>query len=206
MNTLPTGRHDYLRILYPSGGWHPFWLQTYQIHLLSLHISVLYTLYSRICIISEGFTVKDKWNCLTVLCLSLLPLLCFCVQSAEEKVPVWYIMDEFGSQVQHSDQPSCSMAPFFYIQGQLAYSVLWPLQDLQEGGENKMRPHTTARYQKVKVSLCAAELHHPNTPACHTVAPTRSTFTHTVLLPDILEYQECINSTQKVVPNKWKEK
>nr|XP_046235107.1 tubulin--tyrosine ligase-like protein 12 [Scatophagus argus] len=55
--------------------------------------------------------------------------------SAEEKVPVWYIMDEFGSQVQHSDQPSCGMAPFFYIQGQLAYSVLWPLQDLQEGDE-----------------------------------------------------------------------
>uniref|UniRef100_A0A3P8UD38 Tubulin tyrosine ligase-like family, member 12 n=1 Tax=Amphiprion percula TaxID=161767 RepID=A0A3P8UD38_AMPPE len=55
--------------------------------------------------------------------------------SAEEKVPVWYIMDEFGSQVQHSDQPSCSMAPFFYIQGQLPYTVLWPLQDLQEGDE-----------------------------------------------------------------------
>ncbi|XP_056133604.1 tubulin--tyrosine ligase-like protein 12 [Lampris incognitus] len=55
--------------------------------------------------------------------------------SAEEKVPVWYIMDEFGSQVQHSDQPSCGMAPFFYSQAQLAYTVLWPLQDLQEGDE-----------------------------------------------------------------------
>ncbi|XP_032361195.1 tubulin--tyrosine ligase-like protein 12 isoform X3 [Etheostoma spectabile] len=55
--------------------------------------------------------------------------------SPEDKVPVWYIMDEFGSQVQHSDQPSCSMAPFFYIPGMLAYTVLWPLQDLQEGDE-----------------------------------------------------------------------
>ncbi|XP_040002542.1 tubulin--tyrosine ligase-like protein 12 isoform X2 [Xiphias gladius] len=55
--------------------------------------------------------------------------------SEEEKVPVWYIMDEFGSQVQHSDQPSCGMAPFFYIHGQLTYTVLWPLQDLQEGDE-----------------------------------------------------------------------
>uniref|UniRef100_A0A3Q1JTD7 Tubulin--tyrosine ligase-like protein 12 SET-like domain-containing protein n=1 Tax=Anabas testudineus TaxID=64144 RepID=A0A3Q1JTD7_ANATE len=55
--------------------------------------------------------------------------------SAEDKVPVWYIMDEFGSQVQHSDQPSCGMAPFFYIQGQLAYTVLWPLRDLEEGVE-----------------------------------------------------------------------
>lgn len=55
--------------------------------------------------------------------------------SAEEKVPVWYVMDEFGSQVQHSDQPSCGMAPFFHIQGQLPYSILWPLRDLQEGDE-----------------------------------------------------------------------
>uniref|UniRef100_A0A673BMI9 Tubulin--tyrosine ligase-like protein 12 SET-like domain-containing protein n=1 Tax=Sphaeramia orbicularis TaxID=375764 RepID=A0A673BMI9_9TELE len=55
--------------------------------------------------------------------------------SAEEKIPVWYIIDEFGSQVQHSDQPSCAMAPLFYVQGQLAYSVLWPLRDLQEGDE-----------------------------------------------------------------------
>uniref|UniRef100_A0A674NQD6 Tubulin tyrosine ligase-like family, member 12 n=1 Tax=Takifugu rubripes TaxID=31033 RepID=A0A674NQD6_TAKRU len=55
--------------------------------------------------------------------------------SAEEKVPVWYIMDEFGCKVQHSDHPSCAMVPFFYIQGQLAYSLLWPLQDLQKGDE-----------------------------------------------------------------------
>ncbi|XP_014833489.1 PREDICTED: tubulin--tyrosine ligase-like protein 12 [Poecilia mexicana] len=56
--------------------------------------------------------------------------------SAEEKAPVWYIMDEFGSQVQHSDHPSCCMAPFFYMQGQLAYTLLWPLQDLQGGGKD----------------------------------------------------------------------
>ncbi|KAL2103037.1 hypothetical protein ACEWY4_002205 [Coilia grayii] len=55
--------------------------------------------------------------------------------SAEEKVPVWYIMDEFGSRVQHSSQPSCCMAPFFYAPQQLAYSILWPLQDLDNGEE-----------------------------------------------------------------------
>ncbi|XP_066525555.1 tubulin--tyrosine ligase-like protein 12 [Hoplias malabaricus] len=55
--------------------------------------------------------------------------------SAEEKVPVWYIMDEFGSQVQHSSQPSCCMAPLFYAPQQIAYSVLWPVQDLENGDE-----------------------------------------------------------------------
>lgn len=72
-------------------------------------------------------------------CLTLLVLLCFSTQSPEDKVPVWYILDEFGSQVQHSDRPSCSMAPFYYVQGGLAYSVLWPLQNLQEGGESRHR-------------------------------------------------------------------
>lgn len=67
----------------------------------------------------------------------LLPncdLMIMMLQSAEEKVPVWYIMDEFGSRVQHSSQPTCSMAPLFYSPQQIAYSVLWPLQDLENGG------------------------------------------------------------------------
>ncbi|XP_072309465.1 tubulin--tyrosine ligase-like protein 12 [Eucyclogobius newberryi] len=55
--------------------------------------------------------------------------------TAEEKVPVWYIMDEFGSQVQHSDSPSCGLAPFFCVTEQLAFSVLWPLRDLEPGDE-----------------------------------------------------------------------
>ncbi|MBN3312321.1 TTL12 protein, partial [Atractosteus spatula] len=55
--------------------------------------------------------------------------------TAEEKVPVWYIMDEFGSQVQHSDEPTCCMAPFFHMPEQVAYTVLWPLQDLDIGDE-----------------------------------------------------------------------
>ncbi|KAJ8245612.1 hypothetical protein GJAV_G00272620 [Gymnothorax javanicus] len=57
------------------------------------------------------------------------------LSEGEEKVPVWYIMDEFGSQVQHSDQPTCSMAPLFFSPQQMAYSVLWPLQDLDTGEE-----------------------------------------------------------------------
>ncbi|XP_048829046.1 tubulin--tyrosine ligase-like protein 12 isoform X1 [Brienomyrus brachyistius] len=55
--------------------------------------------------------------------------------SAEDKVPVWYIMDEFGSQVQHSSHPTCCMAPFFFGPQQMAYSILWPLQDLGFGDE-----------------------------------------------------------------------
>lgn len=63
-------------------------------------------------------------------------LLCvLCLQTAEEKVPVWYIMDEFGSRIQHSDTPSFATAPFFYVRQQVAYTLLWPLRDLDTGGK-----------------------------------------------------------------------
>ncbi|XP_051016067.1 tubulin--tyrosine ligase-like protein 12 [Acomys russatus] len=56
--------------------------------------------------------------------------------TAEEKVPVWYIMDEFGSRIQHSDVPSFATAPFFYMPQQVAYTLLWPLRDLDTGGKS----------------------------------------------------------------------
>lgn len=55
--------------------------------------------------------------------------------TAEEKVPVWYIMDEFGSRIQHADMPSFATAPFFYMPQQVAYTLLWPLRDLDTGEE-----------------------------------------------------------------------
>lgn len=44
-------------------------------------------------------------------------------------------MDEFGSRIQHSDQPSFATAPLFYMPQQIAYTVLWPLRDLETGGK-----------------------------------------------------------------------
>ncbi|XP_053318735.1 tubulin--tyrosine ligase-like protein 12 [Spea bombifrons] len=55
--------------------------------------------------------------------------------SAEEKVPVWYIMDEFGSRIQHSDEPTAGTAPLLYIPQQMTYTLLWPLRDLEDGEE-----------------------------------------------------------------------
>uniref|UniRef100_A0A8D0L7E4 Tubulin tyrosine ligase like 12 n=1 Tax=Sphenodon punctatus TaxID=8508 RepID=A0A8D0L7E4_SPHPU len=55
--------------------------------------------------------------------------------TAEEKIPVWYIMDEFGSRIQHSDEPTFATAPLFYMPHQIAYTVLWPLRDLDTGEE-----------------------------------------------------------------------
>ncbi|CAL8072971.1 unnamed protein product [Calicophoron daubneyi] len=48
----------------------------------------------------------------------------------------WYILDELGSHIQHSDEPSFRMAPFFfYGKHTTCYIVLWPLRDLSYDDE-----------------------------------------------------------------------
>ncbi|XP_022084895.1 tubulin--tyrosine ligase-like protein 12 isoform X2 [Acanthaster planci] len=54
---------------------------------------------------------------------------------AEDRQPVWYILDEFGSQILHDDTPSCRLVPFFYVPHQIAYSLLFPLRDLEYGDD-----------------------------------------------------------------------
>ena len=44
-------------------------------------------------------------------------------------------MDEFGSRIQHSDEPTVRMVPFYFTPTGTAYSIFWPLTDLKEGGE-----------------------------------------------------------------------
>ncbi|KAK7862871.1 hypothetical protein R5R35_003026 [Gryllus longicercus] len=57
------------------------------------------------------------------------------VSNVEERLPVWYIMDEFGSAIQHSDKPTFRIVPFIYMPDQVAYSLLFPVQNLTEGEE-----------------------------------------------------------------------
>ncbi|WVZ55677.1 hypothetical protein U9M48_006308 [Paspalum notatum var. saurae] len=49
----------------------------------------------------------------------------------EEKIdetPVWYVMDELGSAMRHSDNANFRIAPFFY-------TILWPTHDVHTGEE-----------------------------------------------------------------------
>lgn len=50
-------------------------------------------------------------------------------------MPIWYIMDEFGSRIQHSDQPSVRIVPFFSLSEGATYSVMFPVADLNENQE-----------------------------------------------------------------------
>lgn len=61
----------------------------------------------------------------------------------EEKIDetsVWYVMDELGSALCHSDEPNFRVSPFLYMpEGKLAsavsFSILWPIQHAKRGDQ-----------------------------------------------------------------------
>ncbi|KAI8325928.1 hypothetical protein GQ54DRAFT_253795 [Martensiomyces pterosporus] len=53
-----------------------------------------------------------------------------------EKQTNWYIQDEVGLSVQHSDKPNVNCTPFLYLtpQGQMmTFSILWPTRTILDG-------------------------------------------------------------------------
>ena len=61
-------------------------------------------------------------------------------ESQMDEENIWYINDEIGSLMKHSDQPNFAMHPFIYAPNNkiddpttITYSVCWPLKDIAEG-------------------------------------------------------------------------
>jgi len=50
--------------------------------------------------------------------------------SVEDRMPVWYIMDEFGSAIQHSSDPNFRAVPLLHIPEQVTYTVLFPIKSV----------------------------------------------------------------------------
>lgn len=53
----------------------------------------------------------------------------------EDRMPIWYIMDEFGSAINHSDSPNCRIVPFMHLPEAITYSLLFPIKDVVEGDQ-----------------------------------------------------------------------
>uniref|UniRef100_A0A7I4Y2L1 Tubulin--tyrosine ligase-like protein 12 n=1 Tax=Haemonchus contortus TaxID=6289 RepID=A0A7I4Y2L1_HAECO len=53
----------------------------------------------------------------------------------EEGMPVWYIMDEFGVRISHSDTPNVRVVPLYFIPHNAAYSVVFLTKEVADGEE-----------------------------------------------------------------------
>ena len=71
------------------------------------------------------------------------------VAEGKDQESYWYMMDEVGSSIQHSDTPNVEIHPFIYCQdmveiqkpgsnatidpnSRITYSIMWPKQDIEE--------------------------------------------------------------------------
>lgn len=52
-------------------------------------------------------------------------------ESPEGQIPIWYVMDELGSAIEHSHNPNFRLVPFFYLPEQMTYSLLFPIADCE---------------------------------------------------------------------------
>lgn len=51
----------------------------------------------------------------------------------EERMPIWYVMDEVGSAVNHSDEPTFRLVPLLHLDTQTTFSLLFPIKDCDQG-------------------------------------------------------------------------
>lgn len=75
-----------------------------------------------------GKVLKKMWKFNLTFCYSSGP-------NIEDRMPLWYIMDEFGSAIQHSDNPNFRVVPFLHLTEGITYSLLFPLKIVRLGEE-----------------------------------------------------------------------
>lgn len=57
------------------------------------------------------------------------------VMEGDDVSSIWYIMDEFGSRIQHCDDPSFRVVPFYYLFAGIIFSIMFPIKNLNYGDE-----------------------------------------------------------------------
>jgi len=48
------------------------------------------------------------------------------------QVTMWYVMDEVGSWMTHSDEPNFAAKPLFWLYSGIAYTIIWPIKPIAE--------------------------------------------------------------------------
>ncbi|KAK5648895.1 hypothetical protein RI129_003787 [Pyrocoelia pectoralis] len=61
---------------------------------------------------------------------------CYWTQESEnvdDRIPMWYILDEVGSAIHHGEKPNCRIVPFLYLGDNSIYSLMFPIENISYG-------------------------------------------------------------------------
>lgn len=64
----------------------------------------------------------------------------------EGELPIWYLPDEFGMRIGHNFESNCRMIPFYYFFDNMAYSLLFPVQDISDRGKLEEYDYSIVTY------------------------------------------------------------
>lgn len=53
--------------------------------------------------------------------------------SVEDRLPIWYIMDEVGCAIVHSEEPNFRTVPFVLLPDKVTYTFMFPVSDVEYG-------------------------------------------------------------------------
>ena len=84
-------------------------------------------------------------------------------ESQMDEENIWYINDEIGSMMKHSDVPNFAMHPFIFAPNNkiddaqtITYSVCWPVQDINEGEvifRDFLKGYTEEKFRSTRFSV-----------------------------------------------------
>jgi len=72
-------------------------------------------------------------------------------KSLDNKETLWYVMDEFGSRFDHSDEPNMMFRVFCYAPTGVQYTVIYPLEDIAVGEEATRNYILTKNHQDARL-------------------------------------------------------
>lgn len=75
------------------------------------------------------FVLSEMWRYNTFFSLNVNST------SIEERMPIWSMMDEVGSSINHSDEPNFRTVPFLYLPEGVIYTLLFPIKNVEAGEE-----------------------------------------------------------------------
>ncbi|KAL6507667.1 hypothetical protein OROGR_023862 [Orobanche gracilis] len=147
----------------------------------------------------------------------------------EEKIDetsVWYVMDELGSALRHSDEANFRVSPFLYmpegkLESAVSFSILWPTKNVRNGdectrdylfgiGEDKQRSarltawfHTPQNYFIKEYDKYRTKLHSRKFSPLPVMPPATSSLLHTdgrllYVYTDIPQVEEYLNRPEFV--------